>query len=150
MHGLLRCTIAEFCCSRLNVSDFGSYPAARQNESLLSAKPAREITGRHRRVTHSVTPRCLRTRHTQPSHHHHSYHRSTPQTGPTMSSSGSKTASTDDVRHHIMSSVLARRGPDGQPEETLISYIKVYEQDEGGTGFKSRYLILVGESVVPI
>ncbi|KIR55087.1 exocyst protein [Cryptococcus gattii Ru294] len=47
----------------------------------------------------------------------------------------------DDVRAHITASLCAQRAPDGTPEETLITFLKVYEEDPAG-GTKSRYLIL--------
>ncbi|WVQ93808.1 hypothetical protein IAU59_000886 [Kwoniella sp. CBS 9459] len=52
--------------------------------------------------------------------------------------------SADDVRQHIISSLFARRGDDGTPDETLISYIKVYEEDPADPtgGQKTRYLML--------
>ncbi|OWZ79276.1 exocyst protein [Cryptococcus neoformans Bt85] len=51
------------------------------------------------------------------------------------------TSSQDDVRSHITASLCAQRAPDGTPEETLIAFLKVYEEDSAG-GTKSRYLIL--------
>lgn len=53
--------------------------------------------------------------------------------------------SSDEVRQHIISSLFNKKDAEGTPEETLISYLKVYEQDEGGGGFKTRYLMLAGE-----
>ncbi|WVF66184.1 hypothetical protein IAT40_000924 [Kwoniella sp. CBS 6097] len=52
--------------------------------------------------------------------------------------------SSDDIRQHIISSLFTRRGDDGTPEETLISYIKVYEEDpaDPNGGQKTRYLML--------
>jgi len=48
----------------------------------------------------------------------------------------------DDVRQHIISSLFSRTD-NGTAEETLISYVKVYEDEEGGdAGLKTRYLIL--------
>ncbi|ORX34673.1 exocyst complex component Sec3-domain-containing protein [Kockovaella imperatae] len=49
--------------------------------------------------------------------------------------------SNDDTRQHIISSLFSKRGPDGSPEETLITYVKVFEEDEG-SGSKTRYLML--------
>lgn len=52
----------------------------------------------------------------------------------------------DETRQHIIASVFSRNAADGTPEETLISYVKVYEQEgEGSAGLKSRYLLLAGE-----
>nr|XP_019014642.1 exocyst protein [Kwoniella pini CBS 10737]OCF53423.1 exocyst protein [Kwoniella pini CBS 10737] len=61
-----------------------------------------------------------------------------------MSAQHSRQPSFDDVRQHIISSLFARRDEDGTPEETLISYLKVYEEDpgDGQGGQKSRYLML--------
>lgn len=51
----------------------------------------------------------------------------------------------DDVRQHIIDSLFVRKDATGTAEETLISYLKVYE-DEGDTGpeggAKTRYLML--------
>lgn len=52
-----------------------------------------------------------------------------------------RTSPQDDVRAHITASLCAQRAPDGTPEETLITFLKVYEEDPAG-GTKSRYLIL--------
>jgi hypothetical protein len=65
-----------------------------------------------------------------------------------MSGPGARPPSLDEVRSHIISSLFSRKDENGTPEETLISFLKVYEQDEGGGGgFKTRYLMLSGESV---
>jgi hypothetical protein len=57
-------------------------------------------------------------------------------------------ASNDDVRSHIVNSLFWRKAEDGTPEETLISFTKVYEEDPGDVqaGAKTRYLMLAGES----
>lgn len=60
-------------------------------------------------------------------------------------SSVPRTSSQDDVRSHITASLWAQRAPDGTPEETLIAFLKVYEEDSAG-GTKSRYLILAGKT----
>jgi hypothetical protein len=52
--------------------------------------------------------------------------------------------SSDEVRTHIISSLFSRKDEQGTPEETLISYLKVFEQEDG-SGFKTRYLMLAGE-----
>ncbi|WWC85953.1 uncharacterized protein L201_000823 [Kwoniella dendrophila CBS 6074] len=61
-----------------------------------------------------------------------------------MSGQHVRQPSTDDVRQHIISSLFSKRDEDGTPEETLISYLKVYEEDPGDShgGQKSRYLML--------
>ncbi|WWD22409.1 hypothetical protein CI109_106900 [Kwoniella shandongensis] len=60
-----------------------------------------------------------------------------------MSGQHVRQPSADDVRNHIISSLFTKRGDDGTPEETLISYLKVYEDDGGdGSGPKTRYLML--------
>jgi hypothetical protein len=58
-------------------------------------------------------------------------------------------ASADDVRQHIISSLFSRTDEKGTPEETLIAYLKVQEDDSGldgapsgGAGVKTRYLML--------
>ena len=56
----------------------------------------------------------------------------------------SRSTSNDEVRQHIVSSLFSRRAEDGTPEETLISYLKVYEDEGGGGGAKTRYLMLSG------
>ena len=58
--------------------------------------------------------------------------------------SHTRTSSSDDVRQHIVSSLFARRGDDGAPDETLISFVKVFEEDAQEGGAKSRYLMLAG------
>lgn len=56
--------------------------------------------------------------------------------------------SSDDTRHHIVQSLFAKTDENGTVEETLISYVKVFE-DESGAGApaeqKTRYLMLAGE-----
>ncbi|WWC58251.1 uncharacterized protein I303_100789 [Kwoniella dejecticola CBS 10117] len=61
-----------------------------------------------------------------------------------MSAQHTRQPSSDDVRQHIISSLFSRRDEDGTPDETLISYLKVYEEDagDGHGGQKSRYLML--------
>lgn len=54
-------------------------------------------------------------------------------------------ASADDVRQHIINSLFWRKDASGTAEETLISFVKVLE-DEGGDELKTRYLMLAGES----
>ena len=49
----------------------------------------------------------------------------------------------DEVRQHIISSIFSRKAADGTLEETLISYVKVYEQEGEGEA-KTRYLMLAG------
>ena len=53
-------------------------------------------------------------------------------------------ASSDEVRTHIVSSLFSRKDEQGTPEETLISFLKVFEQEDG-SGYKTRYLMLAGE-----
>ena len=53
--------------------------------------------------------------------------------------------SNDDTRQHIISSLFSKRGDDGSPEETLITFLKVFEEDEA-SATKTRYLMLAGES----
>ncbi|ORY34282.1 exocyst complex component Sec3-domain-containing protein [Naematelia encephala] len=52
--------------------------------------------------------------------------------------------SSDDVRQHIISSLFSRKDEDGTPDETLISFLKVFEEDpqDPNGGLKSRYLML--------
>lgn len=64
-----------------------------------------------------------------------------------------KTGPVDEVRQHIISSLFSRKAEDGTPEETLISYVKVYEDESGAdvvqpgsSSAKTRYLMLAGES----
>lgn len=56
-----------------------------------------------------------------------------------------RTPSSDEIRHHIVQSLFARHDEQGTAEETLISFIKVFE-DEGDGNQKTRYLMLAGES----
>ncbi|OCF36139.1 exocyst protein [Kwoniella heveanensis CBS 569] len=67
-----------------------------------------------------------------------------PHPHPHNAQSHARQPSADDVRQHIISSLFARRGDDGTPEETLISFIKVYEEDPADPtgGQKTRYLML--------
>jgi len=50
----------------------------------------------------------------------------------------------DDTKHHIVQSLFSRVDESGTADETLISYLKVYE-DEGEGGQKTRYLMLAGK-----
>jgi hypothetical protein len=58
----------------------------------------------------------------------------------------------DDTRHHIVQSLFSKTDEQGTVEETLISYVKVYEDEgasngqPGGGEPKTRYLMLAGES----
>jgi hypothetical protein len=56
-------------------------------------------------------------------------------------------ATSDDTKHHIVQSLFSRVDETGTADETLISYIKVYE-DEGEGGQKTRYLMLAGMSTL--
>lgn len=58
-----------------------------------------------------------------------------------------RTPSSDEVRHHIVQSLFSRHDEQGTAEETLISYIKVFE-DEGDGNQKTRYLMLAGACVI--
>jgi hypothetical protein len=49
----------------------------------------------------------------------------------------------DDTKHHIVQSLFSKVDEQGTADETLISYLKVYE-DEGEGGQKTRYLMLAG------
>jgi len=51
----------------------------------------------------------------------------------------------DDTKHHIVQSLFSKVDEQGTADETLISYLKVYE-DEGEGGQKTRYLMLAGMS----
>jgi hypothetical protein len=51
----------------------------------------------------------------------------------------------DETKHHIVQSLFSRVDETGTADETLISYLKVYE-DEGEGGQKTRYLMLAGTS----
>ncbi len=57
------------------------------------------------------------------------------------------TSSSDETRQHIINSIFSKSDEDGTPEETLISYVKVYEEEPGAqeVGPKTRYLMLAGE-----
>lgn len=55
----------------------------------------------------------------------------------------------DDVKQHIISSLFSRYDENNTLEETLISFVKVHEDDSGvdgapngGVGVKTRYLML--------
>lgn len=58
------------------------------------------------------------------------------------------------VRQQIVDSLFNKVGPDGQREETLITYLKVWEDSAPGAaigpkdteGVKNRYLMLAGLS----
>jgi hypothetical protein len=50
----------------------------------------------------------------------------------------------DDTKHHIVQSLFSKVDEQGTADETLISYLKVYE-DEGEGGQKTRYLMLAGK-----
>ena len=55
--------------------------------------------------------------------------------------------SVDDVRQHIINSLFWKKDESGTADETLISFLKVYEEEPGDkTGPKTRYLMLAGES----
>lgn len=60
--------------------------------------------------------------------------------------------SSDDTRHHIVQSLFSKTDDNGTAEETLISYVKVYEDDSGPEGMeqKTRYLMLAGEWDLPL
>ncbi len=67
-----------------------------------------------------------------------------------MSSGSARPASSDETRTHIISSLFSKKDDNGTAEETLISFCKVYEQDEAGSAggsYKTRYLILAGKSI---
>lgn len=58
---------------------------------------------------------------------------------------GGNNNNSDDVRSHIIASIFSRYDEQGTAEETLISFVKVHEHDEGGGGQggeKTRYLML--------
>lgn len=63
-----------------------------------------------------------------------------------MAANHQRTPSTDEVRHHIVQSLFSRHDETGTAEETLISYLKIFE-DEGDGNQKTRYLILAGTSL---
>ena len=65
-----------------------------------------------------------------------------------MTASHQRTPSSDDVRQHIVQSLFSRYDEQGTAEETLISYVKFYE-DEGDGNQKTRYLMLAGKSALP-
>lgn len=55
-------------------------------------------------------------------------------------------ATAQPVKQEIIASLFSRRSPeDGNLEETYISHVKVWENEEGG-GRKPRYLMIAGES----
>jgi hypothetical protein len=62
-----------------------------------------------------------------------------------ISSSRSREPTSDDTRQYIVSSIFSRRDETGTPEETLIAYLKVFEDEGGSEGAKTRYLMLAGE-----
>jgi hypothetical protein len=67
-------------------------------------------------------------------------------TTPALAMSGQqRPLSSDDTRHHIVQSLFSRVDESGTADETLISFLKVYE-DEGPGEQKTRYLMLAGES----
>jgi hypothetical protein len=55
-------------------------------------------------------------------------------------------AAVDDTKHHIVQSLFSKVDEQGTADETLISYLKVYE-DEGEGGQKTRYLMLAGKLI---
>lgn len=56
-----------------------------------------------------------------------------------------RTPSSDDVRQHIVQSLFSRYDEQGTAEETLISFVKIYEEEGDGVGNqKTRYLMLAG------
>ncbi len=57
-------------------------------------------------------------------------------------------SSSDETRQHLTSSIFSKKDEDGTLEETLISYVKVFEEDPQDTaeGAKTRYLMLAGVS----
>ena len=61
-------------------------------------------------------------------------------------SSQQRPPAVDDTKHHIVQSLFSRVDESGTADETLISYLKVYE-DEGEGGQKTRYLMLAGKLV---
>lgn len=64
---------------------------------------------------------------------------------PYMMASQRPPAGMDETKHHIVQSLFSRVDESGTADETLISYLKVYE-DEGEGGQKTRYLMLAGRS----
>jgi hypothetical protein len=58
----------------------------------------------------------------------------------------SQQAAADEVRQHLISSLFSKRDENGTNEETLISYVKVFEDESTGDnamgGQKTRYLML--------
>ncbi len=73
-----------------------------------------------------------------------------PQSQTQAQSQSQSQAPVDETRQHIIASLFNRRGPDGLPEETLIAYLKVYEDEEPSAGEepKTRYLMLAGGSCI--
>jgi len=61
-------------------------------------------------------------------------------------SSQQRPPAVDDTKHHIVQSLFSRVDDSGTADETLISYLKVYE-DEGEGGQKTRYLMLAGKLI---
>lgn len=90
---------------------------------------------RHRTVHHLASRRALPS-HVSPSHSRTSINTTTPA----MSSSSS-----DDTRLRIVRSLFARKAEDGTLEETLVTYLRVKEDDGHGNA-KTRYLFLAGRS----
>ena len=61
-------------------------------------------------------------------------------------SSQQRPPAVDDTKYHIVQSLFSRVDESGTADETLISYLKVYE-DEGEGGQKTRYLMLAGKLI---
>lgn len=55
----------------------------------------------------------------------------------------STASSSDETRHRIVRSLFSRKAEDGTLEETLVTYLRVKEDDGHGNA-KSRYLMLAG------
>lgn len=53
----------------------------------------------------------------------------------------------DNVKQQIITTALAKRGEDGQPEETYVQHLRIWEDDDGGS--KSRLVILSCKSILP-
>jgi hypothetical protein len=52
----------------------------------------------------------------------------------TAAASAIGSAAPDDIRAHIVASLFSRYDESGTAEETLISFVKVYERDDAGGG----------------